>query len=403
VRRAALALLLPAAIACHRPAEHVVAPEPTQAPRPNLLVLQSGASVVSRSAELDLGHSAVRLIDNAGSTGWVTPAEDPVQTVVLSLAAPARIDRIGLTSTRLSAAARDVRVDFSLDGVTFGHAKTPTVKQIDDEQDFAVTPAVDAQYIRLSTLDGRSAHLLVRDLVVNGSFLKPPAAGSIAGCWTIGGQPATFRDDDATVIGSAGGTLGMMLDGGTDGRFYRFVWTRDKQYGLAAITVTPDGKHLAGIVWHEQAIDLGQFYADDWIGERGSCPAPQEVPPSADVFTTYLQRFGYFPLYALRFSDDGTLDDDASSPVLARVSKLVIGNPQLQIRFVAHELTQATPAANLTVAQKEIATLRDALSRRGVPVAKVTFVALGEAQPRRAGTTGLIRAMYSSVDVELRR
>lgn len=362
-------------------------------------MLQSGASILSRSAELDLIHSAVRLIDTAGSTGWVTPAEDPAQTVVLSLAAPAHIDRIGLTATRLSAAARDIRIDFSLDGVTFGHAMTPTVKQIDDEQDFAVTAAVDAQYIRLSTLNGRSSHVLVRDLIVNGSFLKPPAAGSIAGCWTISGQPATFRADRATVIGSAAGTLGMVLDGGTDGRFYRFAWTRDKQYGLAAISVTPDGKHLAGIVWHEQAIDLDQFYADDWIGERGTCPAPQEV----DVFATYVQRFGYFPLYALRFSDDGTLDDDASSPALARIAKLIIGNSQLQIRFVAHELTHATPAANLSVAQKEIATLRDALSRRGVPVTKVAFVALGEAHPRRAGTTGLIRAMYSSVDLELRR
>jgi hypothetical protein len=399
VRRAALVLLLPAAIACHRPAGNVAAPAPAPPPRQNLLVLQSGASVVSRSAELDLIHSAVRMIDAAGSTGWVTPAEDPVQTVVLSLAAPARIDRIGLRSTRLSAAARDVRVDFSLDGVTFGHAMTPVVKQVDDEQDFPIARPVDAQYIRLSTLDARSSHLLVRDLIVNGNFLKPPAAGSIAGCWTISGQPATFRADDAAVTGSAGGTLGMMLDGGTDGRFYRFAWTRDKQYGLAAISVTPDGKHLAGIVWHEQAIDLDQFYADDWLGERGSCPAPQE----ADVFATYLQRFGYFPLYALRFADDGTLDDDASSPALARVAKLIVGNPQLQIRFVAHELMHATPAANLSVAQREIATLRDALSRRGVPVAKLTFVPLGEAHPRRDGTTGLIRAMYSSVDVELRR
>jgi hypothetical protein len=363
-------------------------------------VLQSGASIVSRSAELDLTHSAVRLIDTAGSTGWVTPSEDPAQTVVLSLAAPTRIDRIGLTSTRLSAAARDVRVDFSLDGETFGHAITPAVKQIDNEQDFPVTSPVDAQYIRLSTLNARGSHVLVRDLIVNGNFLKPPAAGSIAGCWTIGGEPAAFRADHATVIGSAGGTLGMMLDGGTDGRFYRFAWTRDKQYGLAAISVTPEGKHLAGIVWHEQAIDLDQFYADDWIGERGgSCPPPQEV----DVFAAYLQRFGYFPLYALRFSDDGTLADDASSPALARVAKLIVGNPQLQIRFVAHELTRSTSAANLSVAQKEIGTLRDALSRRGVPVTKMTFVALGEAHPRRPGTTGLIRAMYSSVDLELRR
>jgi outer membrane protein OmpA-like peptidoglycan-associated protein len=55
------------------------------------------------------------------------------------------------------------------------------------------------------------------------------------------------------------------------------------------------------------------------------------------------------------------------------------------------------------VAQKKIATLRDALSRRGLPVSKIGFVALGEEHPRRDGTNALIRAMYSSVDVEVRR
>ncbi|HEX3107795.1 MAG TPA: hypothetical protein VHU41_01795, partial [Thermoanaerobaculia bacterium] len=208
----------------------------------------------------------------------------------------------------------------------------------------------------------------------------------------------TFHSDRATVVGYAGGMRDMKLDGGSDGRFYRFAWTRDKQYGLLAMSVTPDGKHLAAIVWHEEAIDIDQFYADDWLGDRGGCPENKDV----DVFPTYLQRFGYFPLYALRFSDDGTLDDDASSPELARIAKLIASNPQLQIRFVAHELTHPSPQENLAVAQKKIATLRDALLRRGVP-AKIGFVAVGEEHPHRAGTNPLIRAMYSSVDLELRR
>jgi hypothetical protein len=191
----------------------------------------------------------------------------------------------------------------------------------------------------------------------------------------------------------------MKLDGGSDGRFYRFAWTRDKQYGLAALSVTPDGKHLAAIVWHEEAIEADQFYADDWFGERGDCSSEKDI----DVFTTYLQRFGYFPLYALRFADDGTLDQESSAPELQRVAKLIAANPQLQVRFVAHELMHPSPQENLAVAQKKIATLRDALSRRGLPVAKIGFVALGDAQPRRPGTNPLIRAMYSSVDLELRR
>jgi hypothetical protein len=361
--------------------------------------MPAGASVVSRTAELDLEHSAVRLIDTSNGTGWVTPADDPAQSVVLSLPARARIDRAGLVTTKASSAARDVRIDFSLNGVSFTRSVELHAKEGDEPQDVPVTPPVEAQYVRLSTLNAHSPHILVREAIVNGTLLAPPAAGAIDGCWSVNGQPATFHSDHATVFGYAGGTHDMTLEGGSDGRFYRFVWTRDKQYGLAAISVTPDGKHLAAIVWYEQAIDIDQFYADDWLGERAACSTDREV----DVFSTYLQRFGYFPLYALRFSDDGTLDEGASSPELVRLTKLIVANPQLQLRFVAHELTRPSAQEDLVVAQKKAATLRDALSRRGVPIAKIGFIALGQEHPRREGTTPLVRAMYSSVDLELRR
>ncbi|HEV8433039.1 MAG TPA: discoidin domain-containing protein, partial [Thermoanaerobaculia bacterium] len=281
-----------------------------------------GASIASRTAELDLQHSAVRMIDTTNATGWVTPPSDPVQAIVVSLPARARIDRAGVVSIASTAAARDLRIDFSLDGATFTRGVALSAKQADGEQAVALNPPVEAQYVRFSALNARSRFLLIREAVVNGTLLAPPAPGPLDGCWSIDDQPATFHSDRAAVFGYAGGMYGMNLDGGSDGRFYRFAWTRDKQYGLAAMSVTPDGKHLAAIVWHEEAIDIDQFYADDWLGDRGKCPTTNDAKKDADVFLTYLQRFGYFPLYALRFSDDGTLDDGASSPELARIAKL---------------------------------------------------------------------------------
>jgi hypothetical protein len=398
-RFGAFAILLIGFLACNRPSAQTPAPAPiAPPPKPNLLGLWQGASVVSRTAELDLGHSAVRLIDSSRGMVWVTPAGDPAQSVVLSLPARTRIDRVGLATTKTDAAARDLRIDFSIDGENFNRGVALSAKQSEDEQDVPLAPPAEAQYVRLTTLNGWGPHLLIRDLIVNGAFLAPAAAGQIDGCWSINGQPATFHADRAAVTGYAGGTNDMTLDGGSDGRFYRFAWTRDKQYGLAAISVTPDGKHLSAIVWHEQAIDFDSFYADDWLGDRGSCPAAKEN----NVFATYLERFGYFPLYALRFSDDGTLDPDASAPELARLTKLIAANPQLQMRFVAHELTHANARENLAVAEKKVVTLRSALSR-GLAVEKLNFIALGEQHPRREGTNPLVRAMYSSVDLELRR
>jgi len=90
------------------------------------------------------------------------------------------------------------------------------------------------------------------------------------------------------------------------------------------------------------------------------------------------------------------------SQELARIAKLIATNPKLQIRFVAHELTHPSAQENLAVAQKKIATLRDALLRRGV-APRDRFVAVGQEPPLRAGTTPLIRAWYSRVELENRR
>jgi len=88
-----------------------------------------GASIASRTAELDLQHSAVRMIDTANATGWVTPASDPAQAVVLSLPARARIDRVGVITIASAAAVRDLRIDFSLDGETFARGVVLNAKQ----------------------------------------------------------------------------------------------------------------------------------------------------------------------------------------------------------------------------------------------------------------------------------
>ncbi|HEX7190244.1 MAG TPA: hypothetical protein VF381_01625, partial [Thermoanaerobaculia bacterium] len=76
MRKAALALLLSALGACSRAPKEAAPAAPAPPKRPNLVSMPSGGSVVSRTAELDLQHSAVRLIDTANGTAWVTPADD---------------------------------------------------------------------------------------------------------------------------------------------------------------------------------------------------------------------------------------------------------------------------------------------------------------------------------------
>jgi hypothetical protein len=72
-------------------------------------------------------------------------------------------------------------------------------------------------------------------------------------------------------------------------------------------------------------------------------------------------------------------------------------------QIVAHEFREKTPQANHDRAARELQSLRTALSAAAVDVAHVPFLAAGDASPRQKTVTEAMRAIYSSVDVEIRR
>ena len=103
------ALVLLAALACHReaPAPQSAAPttsakQPTGPDDPNeranLLNYAHGATVISRTGESSLSNSALGAIDGDLTSAWVINAADYPQTAVFALAARSRIDRIGIAT-----------------------------------------------------------------------------------------------------------------------------------------------------------------------------------------------------------------------------------------------------------------------------------------------------------------
>jgi hypothetical protein len=360
---------------------------------PNLLELSRGAAVVSRTGEAALTVSAVRAIDGDDKSIWTNPPENLRQTLVFSLPAPARIDQLGLTTAaKPPNEIRSAHFELSEDGQQFVDAGTFSFGLSARPQLFAIKPAT-ARYVRVTTLAGGSqSYLQINTVHAIGSLLEAPRAASIDGCWSINELPAAFTQKGSFVEGSVGDKL---VEGGSDGRFYRFAWIRGPQYGLAAVSLTPDGKHLGGIVWHEEAIQSAMFLADDWLGNRcgGQAPPPVRTGESP-VLQTYLQRFGYFPLYGLRFDDNGRLDEAESAATLDRITSFLKPN----VRFVAHELIR-DPAT----AQTKLDTLRAALQKRGVTLAGIDFVSMGNRDPRRPADIDLTRAMYGTVELQIRR
>jgi hypothetical protein len=370
-----------------------------------------GAAVVSRTGEATLSTSAVRAIDTNATTIWVSPPANLKQSFVFSLPSRSRVEQVGLsTSAKRETAIRSAKFELSEDGEHFTDVGTYAIKMSAEAQLFRISPRT-ARYVRLTTLAGNAEYVQLGTAYAIGEGVEPQRDPSIDGTWSINEQPASFIQKGSHVDGRVEGNLDFFLEGGSDGRFFRFAWTRakDLEYGLAAISVSLDGKHLSGMVWHEEALQAAQFWADDWLGDRSGAPASAGGAPASAggasrtdrpaeagaPLRSYLERFGYFPLYGLRFDDAGHLSEQQSVATIDAIIPYIHPN---KTRFVAHELNR-----NPAIGQTEMDTLRAALQKRGVDLTNVDFVPMGNREPRRPTFDDLTRAMYSSVEIQIRR
>jgi hypothetical protein len=402
-RRVLVALLLIAS--CSRPAPRRAAPAelPSKLPtdivneRSSLLDVARGATIVSRTAEALLITSAMNTIDGEIGTYWTPPPHDYPQSIVIALAAPSRIDRVGFRSlTGKHAEANHVTFERSLDGANWQPLAAMTSRRIDHAQWTDVAPA-EAAYLRVTIPDAAYADrdARIHSLFAHGTEVAAPKNAAIDGCWSINGEAAKFarRGTRATgVVEQAKKPL--FLAGGTNGRVWRFNWVRGNDFGYTALTVSPDGKHLSALNWHEEAIAI--FTAFPWFGDRGDCAATQMRD---DVPIALLHRAGRVSLFALQFDANGNLLADASREELQSLTNIIRGVP-VPLRIVAHEFRQDSKR-NKAIAEREIASVRAALAN--VDLVRVEFVAAGSDSPRHVPESDAARAIYSSVDVEVRR
>jgi len=411
VKTGGAALVLLAALACKPaapPPQDAAAPPPATSKQPtgpddpneraNLLNFAHGATVVSRSGEWSLSLSALNAIDGELTSAWVMNAGDYPQSVTIALAARSRIERVGIATNRTPPVAIDsLTFESSLDGTTFTPLAQMKPQRSDKAQLMSVTP-VDATFIR-ATLTGGGRSGRANAVFALGRELAAPKAPSIAGCWTINGVNAILDQQGAHANGRVDTTpTPTYLDGGFDGRFFRFTWSRGASFGYEAISVSPDGAHLSGQQWHEEPIPL--FFAESWFGDRRDCTST--IIDQGKVTRELLRRNGRAPLFGLAFDANGNLNERESLDTLTTLHHFLVGTT-IQARLVAHEFRAATPAKNLALANAQLTSLEQWLLRNGVPQGRVSFVAAGSDTPREVPVTDAMRALYSSVDLEIRR
>lgn len=401
--RAFLALILIAS--CSRPApQQAAAPAlpPSKLPadiineRSSLLDVARGATIVSRTGEGMLATSAMCTIDGEISTFWTPPPHDYPQSIVIALGAPSRIDRVGFRSlTGEHYDANHVTFERSMDGATWQPLASMTSRKVDAAQWSDVAPA-EAEYLRVTIPDAAfpDRDTRIQSLFAHGTELAAPKNAPIDGCWSINGNEAIFAQRGMRATGVvAQGNHPIDVAGGTDGRLWRFNWIRGNDFGYTILTVSPDGKHLSALNWHEEAIQL--FTAAAWFGERRNCLPSVTI----DVPTALLHRAGRVSMFALQFDANGNLLADPSKEELQSLASIIRGVP-VPLRIVAREFRQDAKR-NKEIAEREIASLRAALAN--VDLARVEFVAAGSDSPRHVPESDAARAIYSSVEVEVRR
>jgi hypothetical protein len=406
-RRALLALFL--AASCSRPAPKQAPTHPAVIRLPtdtineqsSLLDIARGATVISRTGETMLSTSAMNTIDGEITSSWSPPPHDYPQSIVIALHTTSRIDRVGFRSLiTQSFEANHLIFESSGDGVAWQPLVTMTSRHVDEAQWQNVTPA-DAAYLRVTIPDaknpGRDVNL--QSLLAHGTEVGAPRQVTIDGCWSINGSAASFTQRGTRATGVAAiGKEPMFLAGGSNGRMWRFNWIRGNDYGYTALTISPDGRKLSALNWHEEAIPL--FRAAPWFGERVACSAVPQT--QQDVPAALLRRIGRVSMFALQFDDSGVLRPDDSRDELQSLAGILRDSP-VALRIVAHEFRQPDARRNKEVADREIASVRDALAHLGVDITRVDFVAAGSDAPRQTPASDAARAIYSSVDVEVRR
>jgi hypothetical protein len=422
-RRVAFAVLLLASAmaACRRgemPAAAITSaaqPERRQddgSERGNLLQLSNGAVVIARSGELSFNVAGILAIDGNPDTAWSTPPGDITQSVTVALGTKSRITKVGFSNKFGEARSRrlqTLRFEFSTDGVTFHPLATVTAARPTNAWLADVAPT-ECSFLRatiVSAFTPQSPGVDVPSLQARGEEVAPAPASQLAGCWAINEGWGELGQSGGHLYGSAGvGGAPMEIDGGATARLARFAWVRSHEYGVGAITVSPDGRHLNALLWHEDPIAL--FFDQPWFGRHldGSPEAPLPVKttcrpaPAGRVFQFILTRAGRFPLFGILTGSTGEVDDAASSQTLGALARFLVANRSHSFQLVAHEFHGADAAANKRISTTTIETLRASLdaSLHG-DFANIQFVAAGSDAPRQPVTSDLERALYSMVDL----
>jgi hypothetical protein len=410
-RRSWLLLVLVAVAACNRtpePPPTTTAPQriPIDAVTPvagtvldidndNLLNLAYGAALVSRTGELNLESSAVHAIDGMSFTNWSSSPASPQQTLVFTLGGPSRIEQLGVTTSTSNQSPAKVRFAASPDGRSW--RDVVTIEPADEGSTIQGVTPFEARYLRVETIEKSEYSAAFVSVHAIGAELRPGTRHSFGGCWTINTFDATLVQHGARVTGVLGGpTQPTYVDGGIDGRVAKLMWMRGPMWGYAAATLTPDGRNISAITFHEEP-NL-QHVGQAWIGSRcETAGATHAALPALPA--NFLRRTGHWTMSGLIFDAQDRLIEEPSRDVIDAAIALINAAPAQRFRIVASEFRHHDPAQNLSRTKARVDALRSAFRARNVDLSRVDFIGNGSKRQDVEMPSAIQRMLWSRIDL----
>ncbi len=364
--------------------------------QPNLLTLERGAVITSRTGELRLDASALLAIDEDALSAWVTPPKDPAQTMVIALPTSSRIDQIGVAIVR-GESPRAVRFESSTDGETFVPLGTIEVTDPASPAFLNVTPSV-VSTLRVTIEEESEKTVALAMLSASGTEAAPYVRPVLNGTWRISGVQATFAQEGTRVVGTLATDPPTHIDGAWANRTIRFIYGRGNEIGLGAISVSPDGQFLNGMPWYHIITPI--HVAPVWFGER---VGDDSQVGDIRVRDLWLDREGSVALFGISFDEDGGVREDESEETLGWLTDQLSRSGERGFSIVRRVLEPGETDPARVRAKAQLDSLRSVLAARGVDVARVPFEVMGTEGLDHIPQKRLEREMLTSVVLRANR
>jgi len=363
----------------------------------NLLNIAYGASVVSRTGELNLESSALHAIDGMSFTTWTSPPFGPEQTLDFAFGGPSRVEQVGVTTLDANRSPRNVRISASADGETWREIKM--LAPANKGTTIVDVPPFEARYIRVQPIEPSEQHAVLASVHAIGRELRAGERASFTGCWDLTSHFARFEQRGARVTGVIGGERPTYLDGGIEGRVAKLMWMRGPMWGYAAATLTPDGRGISAIRFHEEP--AWQSYGAAWIGSRVECAGSAGALKAAGLLPhSIFRRTGRWMMSGVIFDDEERMLDEPSRAALDDAAALIASMPKQRLRIIAREFRGSDPGANRRSTHLRLDAIHDALQARGIDITRIEFVASGSDSPTIEKPSAIQRSLWSRIDLE---